>query len=190
MIRRAVAFARRVYRGLRRRVDDAVVDIHKDLHIGSGTAYSLANLDGIAPQLIRIGRDCVLAPHCVVITHDASYVPTLGRYRFAPVEIGDRVFIGYGAVVMPGLTIGSDSVIGAGAVVTKSVPPNTVVAGIPARVIGSWPPVTLPPESQMVEPTFPRGHMPTRRDILALQRRAIAHVREHAGDAGRTDQTG
>jgi serine acetyltransferase len=177
MIRTAIALARRICRGLRRRIDDAVIDIHKDLQIGSGTAYSLANLDGIAPQLIRIGKDCVLAPQCVVITHDASYLPTLGRYRFAPVEIGDRVFIGFGAVIMPGLTIGSDSVIGAGAVVTKDVPPNTVVAGVPARVIGRWPPATLPPESELVEPTFPRGHMPTRRDLLSLQRRAIAQVR-------------
>jgi len=190
MIRRAVTFARRAYRGLRRRIEDAGVDIHADLQIGSGTAYSLANLDGIAPQLVRIGKDCILAPHCVVICHDASYVPTLGRYRFAPVEIGDRVFIGFGAVVMPGLTIGSDSVIGAGAVVTKDVPPNTVVAGVPARPIGSWPPATLPPESEMVEPTFPRGHMPTRRDILALQRRAIAQLRTHAGGASREGQAG
>ena len=177
MIRAAIAFAQRISRALRRRIGDAGVDMYKDLHIGSGTAYSLANLDGIAPQLIRIGRDCVLAPTCMVISHDASYVPEFGRYRFAPVEIGDRVFIGYGAVIMPGLTVGSDSVIGAGAVVTKDVPPNTVVAGVPARVIGQWPPPALPADAEMVEPTFPRGHMPTMRDLLALQRRAIAHVR-------------
>jgi serine acetyltransferase len=190
MIGKAIGFARRVYRGLRRRIQDAGVDTHQNLQIGRGTAYSLANLDGIAPQLVRIGKDCVLAPHCVVISHDASYVPTLGRYRFAPVEIGDRVFIGYGAVVMPGLTIGSDSVVGAGAVVTKDVPPNTVVAGVPARVIGPWPPLTLPPEPQMVEPTFPRGHMPTKRDILALQRRAIAQLRAASGGDGQTGRAG
>ncbi|PIX73806.1 acyltransferase, partial [Candidatus Roizmanbacteria bacterium CG_4_10_14_3_um_filter_33_21] len=54
----------------------------------------------------------------------------------APVEIEDYVFIGPRAIILPGVTIGQGAIIAAGAVVTKLVPPFTIVAGVPARVIG------------------------------------------------------
>ena len=54
----------------------------------------------------------------------------------APVVIGDRVFVGAGAIVQMGVTIGDEAVIGAGAVVTKDVPPRAIVTGVPARVVG------------------------------------------------------
>ena len=55
-----------------------------------------------------------------------------------PVRIGDNVWIGEGACVMPGVTIGNGCVVGANAVVTKSFPANTVLAGSPARAIRQW----------------------------------------------------
>lgn len=58
-----------------------------------------------------------------------------GSQKVAPVEIGDNVFVGMGARILQGTTIGSDSVIGAGAVVTGSIPAGVVAAGNPARVI-------------------------------------------------------
>jgi acetyltransferase-like isoleucine patch superfamily enzyme len=54
----------------------------------------------------------------------------------SPVEIGEDVWIGAHAVVLPGVRIGSGAVVGAGAVVNRDVPPNTIVGGVPARVIG------------------------------------------------------
>ncbi|MGE3273401.1 MAG: DapH/DapD/GlmU-related protein, partial [Chloroflexota bacterium] len=57
----------------------------------------------------------------------------------APVTIEDRVWIGARAIILKGVTIGQDSVIGAGAIVTKSVPPRSVVVGPAARVIRSLP---------------------------------------------------
>ena len=73
----------------------------------------------------------------MILTHDASYYLHTGEYRVAPVHIGDNVFIGYSAIIMPGITIGNNVVIGAGSVVTRDIPSDTVVAGVPAKVICS-----------------------------------------------------
>jgi len=72
-----------------------------------------------------------------VLAHDASMKRRLGRTRVAPVAIGRRVYIGADAIVLPGVTIGDDAVVGAGSVVTHDVPPGAVVAGNPARRISS-----------------------------------------------------
>jgi acetyltransferase-like isoleucine patch superfamily enzyme len=176
-IAKSLGMWHRLWRGLRSRFDEHFISLHRGLRIGQGTAYSRANLDGIVPQLAVIGRNCVIAPNAVILTHDASYLPTMGRYRIAPVEIGDRVFVGYGAVIMPGIRVGSDSVIAAGAVVTKDVPNNSVAAGVPARIIGNWPPSQVP-ESELIEPTFGSGKVPTRRQILEFQKAILRAVSE------------
>lgn len=80
----------------------------------------------------EIGNNCTLT-NCVVLTHDASMWRHLGKTRTAKVVIRDNCYIGYGAIVLPGVTIGPDSIVGAGSVVTRDVPPRTVVAGVPAR---------------------------------------------------------
>ena len=120
-----------------RRNKEPQVDLYQGLNIGSGTHWSIANLDGLVPQLISIGEHCRITPRVMILTHDASLFNHTGQYRVAPVKIGDRVYIGYGAIIMPGVTIGEDAIVGAGAVVTRDVPSNTVVAGVPARIICS-----------------------------------------------------
>ncbi|HTR73906.1 MAG TPA: DapH/DapD/GlmU-related protein [Solirubrobacterales bacterium] len=88
---------------------------------------------------IRIGRDCLFGPYVEILDsdfHDTD--PALrrsGSHRPAAVEIGDNVFVGTGARVLKGAAIGSDSVIGAGAVVTGEIPAGVVAAGNPARVV-------------------------------------------------------
>lgn len=57
--------------------------------------------------------------------------------HFAPIHLGKRVWIGSHATILPGVTIGDNSIVAAGAVVTKEVPPNVIVAGVPARIIKS-----------------------------------------------------
>lgn len=100
----------------------------------------------------RIGNFCLIANKVAIIgrhDHDFSrvgfpvrYAPWIGSRRFdSPYRdelavIGDDVWIGYGAIVLTGTTIETGSVVAAGSVVTKSVPPYSIVAGVPARVIG------------------------------------------------------
>ncbi|TXH01667.1 MAG: acyltransferase, partial [Rhodocyclaceae bacterium] len=79
--------------------------------------------------------------HVAIRLHGKDYInidkdDRLGYVR-AKVEIGEYTFIGAGACVLPGVTIGKGSLISAGAVVSKSVPPYSIVAGNPAKVIGS-----------------------------------------------------
>lgn len=85
---------------------------------------------------IRIGDDVTLAPRVYLLAHDASTKRALDRTRIGSVHIGDRVFIGAATMVMPGVRIGNDVVIGAGSVVTRDIPDGAVAAGNPARVLG------------------------------------------------------
>jgi len=91
---------------------------------------------------VTIGNDCMIASHCAIIsqTHDSSAFLKGLKYRETmeidrPVKIGDNVWIGAAAVILPGVSIGNDSIVAAGAVVSRDVPPQTLVAGVPARTI-------------------------------------------------------
>lgn len=89
----------------------------------------------IATTGVTIGNNTKIGPHVVI--HDTTYheVDQGAGVRRSPISIGDSVWIGRGATILPGVTIGSHSVIGTGSVVTKSVPARMVVAGNPAREI-------------------------------------------------------
>ena len=76
-----------------------------------------------------------MAPRSYILAHDASSKKYTGFTKIAKVVIGDRVFIGAGAIILPGVTIGNDVIIGAGSVVTKDVENGLVVAGSPAHVV-------------------------------------------------------
>ncbi len=86
---------------------------------------------------ITIGDDVTLAPRVHILAHDASTKKLLGYTRIGKVRIGNRVFVGAGSIILPGVTIGNDVVVGAGSIVTHDVPGGTVVGGNPAKVIGS-----------------------------------------------------
>lgn len=72
-----------------------------------------------------------------MIAHDASTKRLLGYTRIGKIDIRENCFIGDSAIILPNITIGPNSIVGAGAVVTNNVAANTVVAGNPARVVGS-----------------------------------------------------
>lgn len=103
--------------------------------IGDNVGLVNVTLDSLFPFMIEIGSH-VLITHATVLAHDASPVVFGKETRVGKVRIGDYVFIGAGAVVLPGVEIGSRCIVGANAVVTRSVPPDSVVAGNPARVVG------------------------------------------------------
>ncbi len=90
-----------------------------------------------AHEPVIIGDNTMIASHVQITTstHDYAVRPYRDYRKNAPVTIGRNVWIGTGAIILPGITIGDNSVIGAGSVVNNDVPENTVVAGVPARVI-------------------------------------------------------
>jgi maltose O-acetyltransferase len=110
-----------------------------DVEIGDGSSIGInARLDGAAR--IVIGNNVMMAPDVVIVTanhkHDDITVPMQGQgFEAAPVIIEDDVWIGMRAIILPGVRIGRSSIIGAGAVVAKNVPPFSIVVGNPGRVV-------------------------------------------------------
>ena len=99
------------------------------------TNYNVTILD-IAP--VRIGDYCMIGPNTLITTVNHPLTPKGRRERLAqgkPVTIGNDVWIGGNCTILPGVTIGNNVIVAAGAVVTKDVPDNCVVAGVPARKI-------------------------------------------------------
>ena len=87
--------------------------------------------------LITIGNNVTLAPRVHILAHDASTKSALGYTKIGLTSIEDDVFIGAGTIVLPGVIIGKYSIVGAGAVVTHSIPAGVVAVGNPAKVISS-----------------------------------------------------
>ena len=92
------------------------------------------NFDRLYLQGIHIGANTLIASCVTIMSHDHCKRVD-GQPLLADVYIGKNCFIAVGSTIMPGIKIGDDVIVGAGAVVTKDVPSNTIVAGNPAKVI-------------------------------------------------------
>lgn len=106
----------------------------KGVNIGINTTLYSVQLDACFPWLISIGKNCTIT-HSTVLAHDASCKNFLGYSKVARVEIGNDCFIGYNSTILLGVKIGDNVIIGAGSVVTKDIPSNSVAAGVPAKKI-------------------------------------------------------
>lgn len=109
----------------------------KHVHLGKNV-YANFNLTLVDDTHIYIGDGTMIGPNVVIATAGHPILPELRvkQYQYnIPVKIGKNCWLGAGVLVMPGVTIGDNSVIGAGSVVTKDIPENVVAVGNPCRVL-------------------------------------------------------
>ena len=125
--------------GLKQPINYNSVDFlrSRGVRIGENVNLINTNIDWSHGFLVSIGNKVTLTG-VKILTHDGSTQIPFGVSRVGKVTIGDEVFVGHGTIILPNVRIGSRVVVGAGSVVTKDIPDNSVAAGNPAKVIGSY----------------------------------------------------
>lgn len=132
---------------------------------------------------IEIGSDVIIAPNVHILAHDAGTKLFLNHTKVANVRIGNRVFIGAGTIILPGVTVGDEVVIGAGSVVKKDVPSNTVAVGNPAKIICSLDEYIQKQNEKMNdENTFDESFTLRNRDFSEKQRRQMFETCDKQGE--------
>lgn len=116
---------------------------HIGVKVGGDCRFSGYPDFGSEPYLVEIGNHVMLAEEILFLTHDSAnwvfrdqekYKKTM---KFGKIKICDNVYVGARVIILPGVTIGENSIIGAGSIVTHSVASNSVVVGVPGKVIKS-----------------------------------------------------
>jgi maltose O-acetyltransferase len=122
------------------------INIERGAHFGSGSQIEIGDNSGIGencqvPDNIKIGNDVMMGPDVIIIKRNHNYedlnIPMRlqGAKDSAPVIIGNDVWIGTRVLILPGINISDGAIIGAGAVVTKDIPPYAICGGNPARIL-------------------------------------------------------
>jgi len=143
------------------------------------------------PFLVRIGDHVTITSGCRLVTHDGGIwiyrqqEPWINRY--APIEIRDNCFLGLNSIILPGVTIGPNSIVAAGSVVTKDVPPDSIVGGVPAKVIAGTKEYLARVRAESIDvPEALRTRIAAGEDQTAVMRDLlIRHFSRHrGGDSG------
>lgn len=125
--------------GMKKPVDYNSIDFLRSRGVQIGEDVNLINttIDWSHGFLVSIGNKVTLTG-VKILAHDGSTQIPFGVSKIGKVSIGDEVFVGHGTIILPNVRIGNRVVVGAGSVVTKDIPDNSVAAGNPARVIGTY----------------------------------------------------
>jgi len=110
---------------------DGTLEIGENTFINYGTSIA-------AMQHVKIGRDCNIGTYCMIMDNDFHRLEPERRNEHpdsAPIIIGDNVWLGGRVIVLKGITIGEGSVVAAGSIVTKDIPPRSLAVGSPAKVV-------------------------------------------------------
>jgi len=125
---------------------------------------------GTEPWLITLGDNVYITAGCQFITHDGGTLilrkETPDLELTAPITVGNDVYIGIRTVILPGVSIGNRCIIGAGSVVARSIPDNSVAAGVPARVIKSTDEYLRSAQARSLH----LGHLSAKEKELALKK--------------------
>lgn len=108
-----------------------------NVHVGKNVVINF-NANFVDDGDIIIGDDCMIGPNVSIVTAMHPVSPKLRVHKIQynkPVHLGKNVWVGAGAIILPGVTIGDNSIVGAGSVVTHDVEENSIVVGSPARVL-------------------------------------------------------
>ena len=117
---------------------DSEVYIYENAELEMGHIYVNAGAQIRCMEHIKIGNQCQFARNSIIMDFDAHHIYYDNGKKnkvTAPICIGDKVWLGVNSMVLKGVNIGEGAIVAAGAVVTKDVPPHTLVAGCPAKVI-------------------------------------------------------
>lgn len=119
----------------------------KELYAEIGEGSQIPTALPLYPQLIKVGSNVIMHRSVKLVTHDyinRFLMKTPGPFKYkhieclTPIEIKDNVYIGENAIILGNVHIGSNVIVNAGSVVTNDIPPNSVVAGAPAKVVGDF----------------------------------------------------
>lgn len=138
--------------GIRKPIDYNSIEYLRSRGVQIGDNVHILNslIDFDHGFLVSIGNNVTLTG-VRILAHDASTQIPLGVSKVGRVTIGDEVFIGQGAIVLPNTHIGSRVVIGAGAVVSRDIPDNSVAVGNPIQIIGTYDDFVERHRKQMLE---------------------------------------
>lgn len=125
------------YIDYRRRIEGL---LSRGLYLGKNVTIEVSVfIDRGYPYLISIGDNCSLASNVSLLAHDdTGYKFNGGFSRIGRIEIKENCFIGQSVIILPGVTIGPNVVVAAGSVVNKNIPPNSCIAGVPARTYAKF----------------------------------------------------